>query len=437
MLGVLDVLAGAAFAVLGVVAVRDSWRYAAVCAGAALAWFLAPLAALFLFVHRPLVLHAALGYPTGRLPGGSARALLGATWAAALLPSVGRHPGVMLLLGILTAAVAASREARAAWSRRAEAATSAAATLAVAMSLIVPATGRLVFGAGAAADLLSGLYSGFVLLAGLILLAGVLLGSHRSTADVVIELSETTSGEVVEALRQEAAVQRGAGNRQALLVAAELLEDNARLQAGLAASVADVRASRERLVAAGVTERRRLGQLLDGGARRHLAELRGVLSTLDVDDEVRRLAAACCAEIDRTEDDLAQLAQGLHPRVLVEQGLHAALADLAARNALPVEVQGPDGRLPEPVESAVWYACAEALTNVAKHAGATRAAVEVRVAGGEVVGCVRDDGVGGARAVPGGGLAGLADRLTVVGGRLAVEPEPGGGTRVCIHVPVR
>ena len=94
------------------------------------------------------------------------------------------------------------------------------------------------------------------------------------------------------------------------------------------------------------------------------------------------------------------------------------------------------GRLPEPLETALWYACAEALTNVVKHADASKAVVEVCFADGEVVALVRDDGVGGARPVPGGGLTGLADRLGVVGGRVAVDPDPAGGTQVCIRVPL-
>lgn len=435
MLAALDVLAGLLFVAVGLVAARRSWRYGTVCVGAALAWFLAPLGVL-VFLHRPLLLHAALSHPNGRLPSGSARALLVGAWAAAL-PAAGRHPGAMLLLGILTAATAWSRAARSEVSRRSEAATSAAATAALALSLLVPAGGRLVLGPDAGGALLNGLYSGLVVVAGLLLLSGLLLRTHRRATDAVIELSETTRSQVVEALRNEAAGRGAPDDRRALLAAVELLEANIRLQEELARGIEDVRASRERLVAAGVTERRRLGRSLDGGARRHLYELRHVLSALDesAEDDVRRLVAACCAEIDRALDDLGQLAQGLHPRLLAERGLGTALGELGNRCPVPVDVRVSVGRLPEPVEVALWYACAEALTNVVKHADAGRAAVEVCLADGEVVARIRDDGVGGARAVPGGGLAGLADRLSVVGGRVAVERDPTGGTQVCIRVP--
>jgi signal transduction histidine kinase len=436
-LAALDLLTGLVLVAVGLAAARHSWRYAVVCTGAALAWFLAPLADALLLVHRPLLLHGALGFPGGRLPGGSARALVTVAWIAALVPSVGRHPGAMLLLGVLTAGAAWSRATRSAWSGRADAATSAAAVTALALALALPAGGRLVLGPDPGAAGLSGLYSGLVLLAGLLLLAGVVLRTHRRATDAVIELSETTTGEVLEALRTEAAGRSAPEDRRALLAAAELLAANARLQEDLARTVEDVRASRERLVEAGVTERRRLGQSLDAGARRHLEELRSTVSALaEGDEEVRRLSAACCAEVDRTQADLDQLAQGLHPRLLAERGLGPALTDLGDRCPVPVQVRVEAPRLPEAVETALWYACAEALTNVVKHAGAATAALSVQVDDGEVVACVCDDGVGGARAVPGGGLAGLVDRLSVVGGRVAVGPGPDGGTQVCIRVPI-
>ena len=316
--------------------------------------------------------------------------------------------------------------------------TSGAATIALALSLMVPAAARLVFGVDPARELIAGAYSGLVLLAGVLVLSGLVARTRWRTTDAVIELSDASQSQVVTALREEARSRPDGGDPRALLAAADLLESHARLQADLARSVAELRDSRRRLVEAGVTERRRLGQSLDGGARRYLDEIRETVASLapGADDELRELIAACCAEVDRTQEDLDQIARGLHPRLLVEQGLGAALTDLATRCPLQVELRVLPGRLPDSVESTVWYACAEALTNVVKHAGATTAAVEVTAGRDEVTASVQDDGVGGAAPVAGGGLAGLADRVNVVGGRLSVEQCPAGGTRVQVRVPV-
>jgi signal transduction histidine kinase len=438
VLAVVDLFAGLVFLAVAVTSARGSQRYAALCAAVGLAWLAAPLDNVLLLLHRPLLLHAALAYPSGRLPGWGPRLLVAVAWAGALLPGSGQHPGAMLLLGVLLAAGAWSAAAQATWARRDVTRTSVAATTVLALSLVLPAGARLVWGSSAATQLLTGLYSGLVLLAGVILLAGLLHRSPRRETDAVIELSEETGGEVLTALRTEVESRSSPADRSALLAAAELLESNARLQAGLSRGVEEVRASRSRLVAAAVTERRRLGQSLDAGARRYLDELRGILAALGsgADEEVVRMVRACCTELDRTQEDLDQLAQGLHPRLLAEEGLDTALVDLGTRCPVPVDVRVRVGRLPEQIETAVWYACAEALTNVVKHAEATRAAIDVTVTTGEVTARVDDDGIGGARPVPGGGIAGLADRLSVVGGDVTVHPSPDGGTQVNIRVPV-
>jgi signal transduction histidine kinase len=103
---------------------------------------------------------------------------------------------------------------------------------------------------------------------------------------------------------------------------------------------------------------------------------------------------------------------------------------------LPVRVHAPATRFPQPVETALWYACAEALTNAIKHSGATGASLSVEQEEGHVIARISDDGVGGAWLVPGGGLAGLADRLASVNGLLHVEAGRNGGTDVSIQVPV-
>jgi signal transduction histidine kinase len=137
-----------------------------------------------------------------------------------------------------------------------------------------------------------------------------------------------------------------------------------------------------------------------------------------------------------TRDDLEQLARGLHPRVLVEEGLAAALGDLSQRSPVPVEVTASVGRFPERIETTLWYACAEAVANTWKHARATAVSVDIAELGGVLVATIRDNGVGGARMSPGGGLSGLADRLSTVNGELELASGES-GTAVSIRVPCR
>ncbi len=135
--------------------------------------------------------------------------------------------------------------------------------------------------------------------------------------------------------------------------------------------------------------------------------------------------------------ELRELARGLHPAVLTDRGLRAAVEMLAGRAPIPVEIAGmPGERLPEPVEAAAYYLIAEALTNVAKYAEASAVRVRVAVRDGRVLVEVSDDGVGGADAATGSGLRGLADRVEALGGSLAVESPAGAGTSLRAEIPV-
>jgi signal transduction histidine kinase len=144
----------------------------------------------------------------------------------------------------------------------------------------------------------------------------------------------------------------------------------------------------------------------------------------------------CQEESVRLREDLEQLARGLHPRVLSDRGLAVALEQLCSHSPVPVHVHVPAGRFPERTETTVWYACAEALANVWKHAVATQVVVQVEASPDTLTAVVRDDGVGGARLSPGGGLAGLVDRVSGVGGRLSLASTTA-GTHVTIEVPCR
>jgi PAS domain S-box-containing protein len=216
-----------------------------------------------------------------------------------------------------------------------------------------------------------------------------------------------------------------------------------RLNDELQARLEDLAASRARIVTAGDVERRRLERNLHDGAQQRLValslSLRLALAKLDGDPAAARaLLEGAGHELSLALEELRELARGLHPAVLSERGLRAAVDALAARSPVPVEiVEMPGERLPEPVEAGAYYLIAEALTNVAKYAQASH--VRVRVVAGEerVVVEVSDDGVGGAdpSAGSGSGLRGLADRVEALGGTLEVESAAGAGTSLRAEIP--
>jgi signal transduction histidine kinase len=152
---------------------------------------------------------------------------------------------------------------------------------------------------------------------------------------------------------------------------------------------------------------------------------------------VRELVDLAQEETGRAIAELRELARGIHPAALVEGGLAAALRGLALRSPVDATVDADERRLPESVEIALYYVAAEALANVVKHAGARRVDVVLRIDDEAVTLDVADDGAGGADLAGGSGLAGLVDRLEAIGGTLAVDGEPGRGSRVTARAPLR
>jgi signal transduction histidine kinase len=225
----------------------------------------------------------------------------------------------------------------------------------------------------------------------------------------------------------------------AVTAAAQLESANARLNAEVRAQIAELAASRRRILEAGDQARQRLERRLHDGAGRRLAELQETLHR-------GRLGATgqqTQDKIARGEDQLAeaveelrQLAQGLHPRALSEHGLAGALARLADGSPVPVKVSVACGRLTPQVEAAAYFVCSEGLANVAKYGAASRAAISVTPGPGTIVIVVSDDGVGGADPRMGSGLTGLADRVEALGGTFRVESTPGRGTRLAAEIPL-
>ena len=204
----------------------------------------------------------------------------------------------------------------------------------------------------------------------------------------------------------------------------------------------EIRASRARIVQAGDAERRRLERNLHDGAQQRLValslSLRLAQSKLETDPtEAHKVLEASRAELAAALDDLRELARGIHPAILTDRGLPAALEALADRSPVPVEFETPDEALPAPVEAAAYYVIAEALANVVKYARASD--VKVRVSRDEEWAriSVEDDGVGGADPGKGSGLRGLADRVAALEGTLDVHSPPGGGTRITAEIPLQ
>jgi len=215
---------------------------------------------------------------------------------------------------------------------------------------------------------------------------------------------------------------------------------NARLQVELRARLAELRGSRARILQAEQRERRRLERDLHDGAQHRLVALSLELSELrdrvSGDTETAARVDHARQEVAASLGELRDLAHGIHPATVSDHGLGVALESLTTRAAVPVEVRGlSQERLPEPVELAAFFLVAEALANVAKHARASSAAVDLTREGRHLVVEVSDDGVGGAATKRGTGLRGLADRIEALGGRLQVWSPPGKGTRLRAEIP--
>jgi signal transduction histidine kinase len=201
----------------------------------------------------------------------------------------------------------------------------------------------------------------------------------------------------------------------------------------------ELRASRARIVAASDAERRRVERNIHDGAQQQLVALAIKLGMLEERVDAAELKAAVQVirgRLNSALEELRELARGLHPSVLTTDGLQPALAHLANQATVPVEVDVPDLRFPEMVESTAYFVASEALANVAKYANASRASVRVNGDNGQLIVTVSDDGVGGAHAGAGSGLSGLADRVEALGGRLTVTSPPGEGTELVVELPI-
>jgi signal transduction histidine kinase len=249
-------------------------------------------------------------------------------------------------------------------------------------------------------------------------------------------------GKPLAALIHDASLQMEPALLDAVVAAAGIALENGRLESELRARVEELRRSRARIVEVTQTERRGLERDLHDGAQQRLVALSLQLGALE-----RQLASQpgplgllqeARRELDQSLRELRELARGIHPAVVTERGLSAALDDLASRAPIPVELDVElEARPPEAVELAAYYLVSESLTNVAKHAQASRASVEVRRKDGRLVIQVLDDGRGGANTAAGSGLRGLGDRVEALGGDVQIWSPRDGGTRIRAEIPYR
>jgi signal transduction histidine kinase len=260
------------------------------------------------------------------------------------------------------------------------------------------------------------------------------LGRGRSTTLI------DKRGEHIAALLHDPSLQDEHELLRAVTAAAAIAVDKGRLQADLRARLDELRGSRARVIDAGQNERKRLERDLHDGAQQRLIALSLELSLLEQrlegDREATERLDHARREIALSLEELRDVARGLHPAVLSGHGLEVALESIAARASVPVRLTvALDGRLQERLEVVAYYVVSESLTNIAKHARATRATVDVGREDGQMVVEIVDDGIGGADTEGGSGLRGLADRVEALGGRLRVWTPVGGGTRVKAEIP--
>ena len=251
------------------------------------------------------------------------------------------------------------------------------------------------------------------------------------------------AGEPIAALVHDPAVLQDRDLLRSAVAATRLAVENERLQAEVRAQLEEVRTSRARIVEAGDAERRRVERNLHDGAQQRLVTMSLSLRRLrnelpeETAPDLTRSVDELLAESKRAIDELRELARGIHPAILSEEGIGAAVGSLVDRSSIPVRVERtPDRRFPDAIEATAYFVVAEALANTAKHASASLAMVQISDADGSLDVEVADDGIGGADLRGGTGLRGLLDRVAAVGGRLTVDSPAGGGTVVRAEIPL-
>lgn len=273
---------------------------------------------------------------------------------------------------------------------------------------------------------------------------GDLEGNAVDITDVGVTSAMSVLGDPdnpVAALLYDPSLQHEGSLVEAAGAAVRLALENARLQAQLRAQLRDVRESRARLVDATDRERRRVERDLHDGAQQRLVsvllglQLAKTEALQRSEPETVRTLEENIDVLKRALAELRELARGIHPAILVEAGLTPAIRALADRCPVPVEIVGDVGRLDAPLEAALYFVAAEAMTNAAKHSQGRKVCVDLGRSNRLAFIDIADDGIGGADFSRGSGLLGLTDRIAAVGGRLEVQSNAGQGTKLHAEVP--
>jgi signal transduction histidine kinase len=467
-----DLVVGLSLVACGIAA---RGRCGALLSSAGLAWFAANFAAAdaagvawiglhATYLHRALIAQAVLVFPEDRLSTRTRRAAAAAVYLIALWPALAASNIAWLLVGV-TVVVAARRSA---WP----------ASVAFALAVGGVSAGHLRFGPTHEEALRLLYEAGLVATGAALAVMAAQLRSSSTAADRVVELGGRAS--LQDALRwilddpslQVVFVRDGAcidergrplvapldgatwvdPGRTAVLHgpwvdsawlltapvsrALRLTAENARLHADVLEQLADLRASRRRLILARGRQQALLARRLRDGAERRLGEIEGTLEVSRVrDGAVAGAVAQARRRALEAREAIATLALGLQPPALAAEGLAGALSMLAQRSPVPVELHVDEARLDAAIEQAAFLVCSEALANVAKHAKASSAAVHLVQADGRVELEITDDGRGGADPA-GSGLSGLRQRVEELGGSLGVRSPSSAGTRIRAEIPI-
>jgi signal transduction histidine kinase len=483
----LDAAAGFALLFLGLVASsrRRGLRAGAIMAVAGFTWFLGTLWGPAVFLHRGVLAHLLLSYPSGKLSSSVERMAVGTAYAYAVAYPIADSNYATVAFAVGLFAVSLRRYAVVGGPDRRERLAPLIAATAFGLILTMEAAARLASVGHDRAALFA--YDLTVFLIAVGLFADLRWGrwAQRAVTGLVVDLGSDVG---VGSLRDRLARTLGDptllvayrvpdgdgytdeagrhvelpsadpkravtpidadGRRVAVIVhdasvladpqlvaavssATRLALSNARLQAQVVERVAEVEASRRRIVEASDEQRQRLERDLREGAERRLIRVARLLT-----DSGEPLAEVRDG-LDAARAELRDFARGIHPATLTERGLHEAIQELAERSPIPVRLTVPATRFSPAVEAAAYFVCSESLTNVAKYSGASRVDIAVAQQDGWMTIVIVDNGVGGADPSGGFGLRGLADRIEALGGRIRIDSPPGAGTQVRAEFPLK
>jgi len=487
-----DLVVGLALIALGtLIGARHARTTGSLLLLAGATWLAGDLSQALAYAHRGPLVHALLTYPSGRTRSPLIAAVIVAAYVDGLVPELARSPWPTIALTAAVVGAAAWRYMRAPGRERRMAAVPLVGAVVIGAALVLAAVGNLTD--ASTAGLAAWIYNGAIVLtagamavmlfvphstqsaaAGLVIDLGdrheiealraalaralgdprlriayrvgehwvdetgrpTVLPAESSEAGVVTVVEH--DGVAVAALVHDPAALRDETLARSVAAAVRLVVANVRLQADVHEQLREVADSRRRLVEAGDDEHRRLREQLADGAERRLQNVSADFTTLASGQryETAEALGRLGVELDAARADLARFAHGVHPQALTQEGLTAALGELVATAAVPVELFVSPDRLPASHEATAFFVCSEGLANVAKYAGARRARIEVKATDSRLVVRVSDDGVGGADASRGTGLRGLADRVEALGGSLSVSSPFAAGTRLEAELPL-